>query len=222
VENSSWNTNTKEANPFMALQYTARMSASTPRATTLASRARLAAAAAAVAVSIPLAVAAAAATASAVPAHGPAVAWSAPAQYSPVTTPHRPHSHLSGSHSIALAAPSPNPSLAWLQSPGGQAQVTFNGDVTALAAALETESFASTDANHLLFETDARAVRAEARTILSSPDLLPAVNRGRYKEMLHDFINVADLLQPGPDYGTTAEDYTAWYTALGASDIVVS
>ncbi len=59
---------------------------------------------------------------------------------------------------------------------------------------------------------------AEAVTILSSPDLLPTVNRGPSKEMLHDFITVADLLQPGPQYGTTAEDYTA----LSASDIVVS
>jgi len=211
-----------EANPSMALQYTASISASTPRTRTPASRARLAAAAAAVAVSIPLAVGAAAATASIVPAHGPAAAWSGPARYSAVTTPHRAHSHLSGLRSIEQAAPSPNPSLAWLQSPGGQAQVTFNADVTVLAAALETESFAATDANHVVFENDARAVRAEAVTILSRPDLLPTVDRGRYKEMLHDFINVADLLQPGPDYGTTAEDYTAWYTALRASDIVVS
>ncbi|MGH3218289.1 MAG: hypothetical protein ACRDPY_06090 [Streptosporangiaceae bacterium] len=40
--------------------------------------------------------------------------------------------------------------------------------------------------------------------------------------MLDDFTSVADLLQPGPRYGTTAEDYTAWYAALHASDIVVS
>ena len=206
----------------MALQYTARVSASTRPAKTQASRARLAAAAAAVAVSIPLAVTAAAATASIVPAHRPIAAWSGPAQYSAVTTPHHAHSHLSGLHPIAQAAPSPNPSLAWLQSLGGQAQVTFNGDVTVLAAALETESFAATDANHLVFENDARAVRAEAVTILSSPDLLPTVNRGRYKEMLHDFVSVADLLQPGAHYGTTAEDYAAWNTALGASNIVVS
>ena len=207
----------------MALQYTARMSAGTPRARTAASRARLAAAAAAVAMSIPLAVTAAAATASIVPAHRPIAAWSGPAQDSAVTTPHHAYSHMSGLHPIAAqAAPSPDPSLAWLQSPGGQAQVAFNGDVTALAAALETESFAATDANHLVFENDARAVRAEAVTILSSPDLLPTVNRGRYKEMLHDFVSLADLLQPGTHYGTTAEDYTAWYTALSASDVVVS
>ena len=37
-----------------------------------------------------------------------------------------------------------------------------------------------------------------------------------------DFINLADLLQPGARYGTTAQDYTAWYTALRASNITIS
>ena len=39
--------------------------------------------------------------------------------------------------------------------------------------------------------------------------------------MLKDFIVVANLLQPGPGYGTTPQDYTAWNTALKASDITV-
>jgi hypothetical protein len=33
---------------------------------------------------------------------------------------------------------------------------------------------------------------------------------------------VANLLQPGPGYGTTAQDDTAWNTALAASNITVS
>ena len=40
--------------------------------------------------------------------------------------------------------------------------------------------------------------------------------------MLDDFINLAGLLQPGVGYGTTAQDYTAWYTALRASNITVA
>jgi hypothetical protein len=39
--------------------------------------------------------------------------------------------------------------------------------------------------------------------------------------MLNDFITVANLLQPGPGYGTTPQDYTAWYQALHASNITV-
>jgi len=39
--------------------------------------------------------------------------------------------------------------------------------------------------------------------------------------MLNDFIIVANLLQPGPGYGTTPQDYTAWYTALQASNITI-
>ena len=40
--------------------------------------------------------------------------------------------------------------------------------------------------------------------------------------MLKDFIVVANLLQPGPGYGTTPQDYTAWYTtALNASNITI-
>jgi len=39
--------------------------------------------------------------------------------------------------------------------------------------------------------------------------------------MLKDFITVANLLQPGPDYGTTPQDDAAWNTAMKASDITV-
>ena len=40
--------------------------------------------------------------------------------------------------------------------------------------------------------------------------------------MLHKFITVADILQPGTRYGTTSQDYTAWWAALHASNITVS
>jgi hypothetical protein len=115
-----------------------------------------------------------------------------------------------------------DPSLGWLASAGGQAQVTFNTDVDTLAAALEVEDHSPTVANHLTFEAAARVVRAQARTILSTPALLPATSRDGYERMLKDFITVANLLQPGPGYGTTAQDDTAWYTALSASNITVS
>jgi hypothetical protein len=127
----------------------------------------------------------------------------------------------------ATASPSPSassasdPSLDWLESAGGQEQVTFNDDVSTMAGDLETESQSPTVANHLTFETDARVMRAEAEKILSTPSLLPKVNRAAYEKMLNDFIIVANLLQPGPDYGTTAQDWTAWNTALAASNIIV-
>ncbi len=131
--------------------------------------------------------------------------------------------HTAGLHPLAAQpAPAPSPALAWLESPGGQAQVTFNQDVDVLAGALVIENQATTVANHLIFEADARTVRAQARTILADPALLPAVHRAAYQTMLNDFITVANLLQPGPGYGTTAQDYTAWYTALRASNITVS
>jgi hypothetical protein len=124
---------------------------------------------------------------------------------------------------VSDTKPAPaDPSLAWLASAGGQAQVTFNTDVDNLAAALEVEDHSPTVANHLAFEAAARTVRAEARKILSTPALLPATNRGGYERMLKDFIVVANLLQPGPGYGTTAQDDTAWYTALSASNITVA
>ena len=52
--------------------------------------------------------------------------------------------------------------------------------------------------------------------------LLPTVNQAAYKLMLNDFITVANLLQPGPDYGTTPQDDTAWNAALTASNIIVT
>jgi hypothetical protein len=125
------------------------------------------------------------------------------------------------SHSAVGKSSSTDPSLAWLESPGGQAQVTFNNDVDIMAGDLETESHSPTVANHLVFEADARVVRAEAEKILSTRALLPTHNRRAYERMLKDFITVANLLQPGPGYGTTAQDYAAWYTALKASDITV-
>jgi hypothetical protein len=114
-----------------------------------------------------------------------------------------------------------DPSLAWLESAGGQAQVTFNDEVDTLAAALQTEDHAPTVRNHLIFEADARVVRAEARKILRTRALLPKHNLAAYKAMLNDFITVANLLQPGPGYGTTHQDYVAWYKALHASNITV-
>jgi hypothetical protein len=125
-------------------------------------------------------------------------------------------------HTVAVVRSTPaNPSLAWLESAGGQAQVTFNNDVATLAWDLEVESNAPTVANHLVFEADARVVRADARKILATPALLPQHNRAAYKRMLNKFITVANMLQPGPDYGTTAQDYTAWYAATRASNITV-
>jgi hypothetical protein len=114
-----------------------------------------------------------------------------------------------------------DPSLKWLVSRGGQAQVTFNNEVGVMAADLLTESRDDSVANHLIFEADARVVRAEAQKILRTRALLPTHNRAAYKTMLKDFITVANLLQPGPGYGTTAQDYTAWNTALRASNIIV-
>ena len=132
--------------------------------------------------------------------------------------------HSDAPHSVSLDAHTTHatdPALAWLESRGGQAQVIFNDDVDTLAADLETESHSPTVANHLVFEADARVVRAEAEKILATPALLPTVNRKAYERMLKDFITVANMLQPGPDYGTTAQDYAAWYTALRASNINV-
>jgi hypothetical protein len=135
---------------------------------------------------------------------------------------HSANSHSANAHAVAAhSSPAADPSLTWLESRGGQAQVTFNSDVDVLAGDLETENYAPTVANHLTFEADARVVRAEAEKILSTRALLPTYHRAGYKTMLNDFITVANLLQPGPGYGTTAEDYAAWNTALRASNIVV-
>lgn len=120
------------------------------------------------------------------------------------------------------ARPAADPSLAWLASAGGQTQVTFNNEVTTLAADLQVENGSPTVANHLIFEADARVVRAHAQKILTTPALLPAVNRAAYQHMLNAYIVVANLLQPGPGYGTTPQDDTAWNAAMNASNINVS
>ncbi len=136
---------------------------------------------------------------------------------------HQASAHRASTQLVSDNKPAPaDPSLGWLASAGGQAQVTFNTDVDNLAAALEVEDNSPTVANHLAFEAGARVVRAEANKILSTPALLPTANRGGYERMLKDFIVVANLLQPGPGYGTTAQDDTAWYTALSASNITVA
>ena len=91
-----------------------------------------------------------------------------------------------------------------------------------MAGDLEIEAHAPTVANHLIFEADARTVRAQASKILTTSALLPTVNRAAYQGMLHKFITVADMLQPGANYGTTDQDYTAWWAALSASNMTVS
>ena len=138
-------------------------------------------------------------------------------------TAHTAHSpaHPAAPHTTARTSTPADPSLAWLESPGGQAQVTFNSDVDTLAADLQIEAHAPTVANHLAFEADARTVRAQAHKILTTRALLPTHHRAAYQRMLKDFIVVANLLQPGPGYGTTPQDYTAWYTALNASNITI-
>ena len=138
------------------------------------------------------------------------------------TTTHAVATSTATSHLLAAAQPAATPAMQWLASAGGQAQVTFNDDVATLAAALETENSAPTVANHLVFEADARIVRTAANTILATPALLPTTGTAAYKLMLNDFITVANLLQPGPGYGTTPQDDTAWYAALSASNITVS
>ena len=133
----------------------------------------------------------------------------------------KPHAHPAISHRAAGKSSPADPSLAWLGSRGGQAQVTFNTAVDVLAGDLQIESQSPTVANHLVFEADARTVRAQAEKILSTRALLPTHNRAAYERMLKDFITVANLLQPGPGYGTTPQDYAAWNTATQASDITV-
>ena len=147
------------------------------------------------------------------PAHPAATASQSPASSKPVQVK---------AHTDAVRRPvSADPSLAWLVSPGGQAQITFNDAVDTMAMDLETESHSDTVANHLIFEADARVVRSQAQKILTTPRLLPTHHRAAYKRMLHKFIKVANLLQPGPGYGTTAQDYAAWYDAMRASNITV-
>jgi hypothetical protein len=171
------------------------------------------------AVTHPAASAVPSSAASSQPVTSPAVtsapATSAPATWGPITSAPATSPPVAGQ-------PTANPATVWLESPGGQAQVTFNDDVDALAAALETESLSTTVANHLVFEADARTVRAQARKILATRALLPTVNQAAYRRMLNDFITVANLLQPGPGYGTTSQDDAAWNAALIASNITVT
>ena len=133
-----------------------------------------------------------------------------------------PAPHTTAAHAVPAHALAADPATRWLTSPGGQAQVTFNQAVDTLAGALVIENQVGSVANHLVFEADARTVRTEARTILANPALLPTTGRAAYVTMLNDFITVASMLQPGADYGTTAQDYTAWYTALRATNITIS
>jgi hypothetical protein len=89
-------------------------------------------------------------------------------------TPAPAPAHTATVHTLAARTTlTPDPSLRWLDSAGGQAQVTFNQDVDTLAGALVIENDAATVANHLIFEADARTVRAEARTILANPPCSP-------------------------------------------------
>jgi len=136
-------------------------------------------------------------------------------------TSHTANTHTANTLTAASKSAHTDPSLAWLVSRGGQAQVVFNNDVAVMAGDLQIEAHDDSIANHLAFEADARTVRAQAHKILITRALLPTHNRAAYKHMLKDFIVVANLLQPGPGYGTTLQDYTAWNTALKASNITV-
>ncbi len=139
-----------------------------------------------------------------------------------VAVTHTPVASSTATAHLLAAQPAATPAMKWLASAGGQAQVTLNTDIDTLAAALEVENYSPTVANHLVFEADARIVKAQAVKILATPALLPTVHQAAYKTMLNDFITVANLLQPGPGYGTTPQDDTAWNTALAASNIIVS
>ena len=148
--------------------------------------------------------------------HAAAVRTAAPAHAAPA--------HAAPTFKASTAAtrtPATSPALAWLASPGGQAQVDLGNAIDTLALDLEIESHDDSVANHLAFEADARAVRAQARHILATPGLLPHTHRAGYQHMLTKFIHVCDLLQPGSGYGTTPQDYTAWYQALAATNITV-
>jgi len=154
------------------------------------------------------------------PPASPAVVSSMPSSSPAASSPAA--SSPAASSPAASSPAAADPATVWLKSAGGQAQVTFNDDVDVLAGALETEMLSPTVANHLVFEADARIVRAQARKILATRALLPTVNQAAYERMLNDFITVANLLQPGPGYGTTTQDDTAWNAALTASNIIVT
>lgn len=153
---------------------------------------------------------------------GCAVTHHAAAPLTHTVTTQTAATHTTPTHKAATATAPADPAVLWLASSGGQAQVTFNQKVDTLAGDLEIEAHAPTVANHLIFEADARTVHAQAEKILSTSALLPTVNRAAYQHMLHSFITVTDMLQPGAGYGTTSQDYTAWWAALNASNITVS
>jgi hypothetical protein len=168
-----------------------------------------------------IAAAIAAAAATVAIASGYAVTHHGAVALVPAVTAH-PHSATLDSLTVHnSSASATDPWLRWMMSAGGRAQAIFNQNVDTVAGDLETEAHAPTVANHLVFEADARVMRAQARKILSHRALLPTHNRAAYKRMLNDFITVANLLQPGPGYGTTAQDYAAWWTALRDSNIQV-
>jgi hypothetical protein len=156
--------------------------------------------------------------------HAAAVAPHTAVTHPAITQTAAPHKTAAATQKTPTPTPTTaaDPAILWLASAGGQAQVTFNQEVDALAGNLEIEAHAPTVANHLIFEADARTVRAQADKILATSALLPTVNRAAYQRMLHRFITVADMLQPGPGYGTTSQDDTAWSAAVNASNIIVS
>ena len=170
---------------------------------------------------LPAAITAVAATAAILTGCAVAGHHAAPAAPRPhAVAPAHPAPTLKAS-TAATRTPATNPALAWLASPGGQAQADLGNAIDTLALDLEIESHDDSAANHLAFEADARAVRAQARHILATPGLLPHTHGAAYQHMLTKFIHVCDLLQPGAGYGTTPQDYTAWYQALAATNIAV-
>ena len=97
---------------------------------------------------------------------------------------HRPPRHRPLRHAPRRPHRPRQPPLSWLESPGGQAQVTFNPTSTPWPRDLQIEAHDPTVANHLAFEADARTVRTQAHTILTTRALLPTHNRAAYQRML--------------------------------------
>ena len=91
-----------------------------------------------------------------------------------------------------------------------QAQIDFADEQDTLAIDRHTEAGNPTAATHLLFEQDAAVIWTEAEA------LMPTVN-AQDQANLRQWITVADLLTPGPGYGTTAEDTSAWDAAVAGS-----
>jgi hypothetical protein len=75
--------------------------------------------------------------------HQGAVPVTRPAQH--LASAHPVSTHRASAQLTAAQRPAPaDPSLAWLESAGGQAQVTFNNEVDTLAADLQAEDHAPT------------------------------------------------------------------------------